>query len=115
MWSSCCKRKGALMQWMPSSPVRAIMDHANDPADRHRGTRDVEFHRSDSLSSCSPDGAQRNPGQSRDEFPDSGTARLHPGYGTDTPQRIHDMPNANATKNIAVCLWFNGQAEEAAN
>ncbi|MGN6729037.1 MAG: VOC family protein [Rhodanobacteraceae bacterium] len=25
------------------------------------------------------------------------------------------MPNANATKNFAVCLWFNGQAEEAAN
>jgi 2-polyprenyl-6-hydroxyphenyl methylase/3-demethylubiquinone-9 3-methyltransferase len=25
------------------------------------------------------------------------------------------MPNASATKNIAVCLWFNGQAEEAAN
>ena len=24
------------------------------------------------------------------------------------------MPNANATRNIAVCLWFNGQAEEAA-
>lgn len=25
------------------------------------------------------------------------------------------MPSANATKNIAVCLWFDGQAEEAAN
>ncbi|HEX5354417.1 MAG TPA: VOC family protein [Rhodanobacteraceae bacterium] len=25
------------------------------------------------------------------------------------------MPNANATRNIAVCLWFDGQAEEAAN
>lgn len=25
------------------------------------------------------------------------------------------MPHANATKNFAVCLWFNGQAEEAAN
>ncbi|MGH8216113.1 MAG: VOC family protein [Rhodanobacteraceae bacterium] len=25
------------------------------------------------------------------------------------------MPNANATKNIAVCLWFDGKAEEAAN
>ncbi len=24
------------------------------------------------------------------------------------------MPNANATRNIAVCLWFDGQAEEAA-
>jgi 2-polyprenyl-6-hydroxyphenyl methylase/3-demethylubiquinone-9 3-methyltransferase len=24
------------------------------------------------------------------------------------------MPNATATRNIAVCLWFNGQAEEAA-
>jgi 2-polyprenyl-6-hydroxyphenyl methylase/3-demethylubiquinone-9 3-methyltransferase len=25
------------------------------------------------------------------------------------------MPSSNATKNIAVCLWFDGQAEEAAN
>ena len=25
------------------------------------------------------------------------------------------MPNTNATKNLAVCLWFDGQAEEAAN
>jgi len=25
------------------------------------------------------------------------------------------MPNTNATKNFAVCLWFDGQAEEAAN
>jgi predicted 3-demethylubiquinone-9 3-methyltransferase (glyoxalase superfamily) len=25
------------------------------------------------------------------------------------------MPNANASRNIAVCLWFDGQAEQAAN
>ena len=25
------------------------------------------------------------------------------------------MPSAKATRNIAVCLWFDGQAEEAAN
>jgi len=25
------------------------------------------------------------------------------------------MPSANAAKNIAVCLWFDGKAEEAAN
>ena len=25
------------------------------------------------------------------------------------------MPNPNATRNIAVCLWFDGKAEEAAN
>ena len=25
------------------------------------------------------------------------------------------MPNTNATKNFAVCLWFDGQAEEAAD
>lgn len=25
------------------------------------------------------------------------------------------MPNASATRNIAVCLWFDGNAEEAAN
>jgi 2-polyprenyl-6-hydroxyphenyl methylase/3-demethylubiquinone-9 3-methyltransferase len=25
------------------------------------------------------------------------------------------MPDANATRNIAVCLWFDGQAEQAAN
>ena len=25
------------------------------------------------------------------------------------------MPSAHATRNIAVCLWFDGQAEEAAN
>ena len=25
------------------------------------------------------------------------------------------MPNANAQRNIAVCLWFDGQAEQAAN
>jgi len=25
------------------------------------------------------------------------------------------MPNAHATRNIAVCLWFDGNAEEAAN
>jgi 2-polyprenyl-6-hydroxyphenyl methylase/3-demethylubiquinone-9 3-methyltransferase len=26
-----------------------------------------------------------------------------------------DMPNPHAARNIAVCLWFDGQAEEAAN
>jgi 2-polyprenyl-6-hydroxyphenyl methylase/3-demethylubiquinone-9 3-methyltransferase len=26
-----------------------------------------------------------------------------------------DMPSAHATRNIAVCLWFDGQAENAAN
>ncbi|MDE2271336.1 MAG: VOC family protein [Xanthomonadaceae bacterium] len=25
------------------------------------------------------------------------------------------MPNTNASKNVAVCLWFDGQAEQAAN
>jgi len=30
-------------------------------------------------------------------------------------RRIEIMPNASATRNIAVCLWFDGNAEEAAN
>jgi 2-polyprenyl-6-hydroxyphenyl methylase/3-demethylubiquinone-9 3-methyltransferase len=34
-------------------------------------------------------------------------------HTTDT--RIQVMPSAHATRNIAVCLWFDGNAEEAAN
>ena len=32
---------------------------------------------------CSPDGAWRNPGHMFIDFPDSGAAYLHPGYGAD--------------------------------